>query len=131
MKGIQLSNSSSGEAVPGPACPYDGALPLIDSSANTFSALRIRNASDDVLYAEYRPSSSSPLTPASTNFTEAYDLTAVAADESGAARWVAGREARAAVGGAVGRGNLRGRGVPVSDGCVCACVRACVASPRV
>ncbi len=71
-------NTSSNELVPGPACPVPPGvpLPLVDTSSNAFSALRIRNMSWDVLYAEYRPSAASPLAPSSTNFTEAYNLTA-------------------------------------------------------
>jgi N-acetylglucosamine-6-sulfatase len=63
---------------PGQACPDPAGqvIPLIDSTTNVFSALRILNSTADLLYVEYRPQGHSPLSPASTNFTEAYNLTA-------------------------------------------------------
>lgn len=47
---------------------------LIDAPSVTYTSLRVRNASVDTLYAEFRPQFS-PLQHSSTNWTEAYDLT--------------------------------------------------------
>jgi hypothetical protein len=65
------------EDLPGVACPPPAGEPqqLIDAPSNSYSALRIVNATHDVLYAEYRPGGS-PITRSSTNFTEAYDYAA-------------------------------------------------------
>ena len=48
---------------------------LLDAPSNTWSALRIRNATADFMYAEFR-ASGAPAVPASTNWTELYDLAA-------------------------------------------------------
>ena len=56
------------------ACP-GGPQALEDAPSNTWSGLRIRNASHDLIYAEYRPANTAPLTRASTNFTLAFNLT--------------------------------------------------------
>lgn len=63
------------DGVPGVPCPQPASAvtPLIDSPSNTFAALRILNATHNFLYAEYR-AMRAPLVPASTNFTEAYDV---------------------------------------------------------
>lgn len=65
------------DGVPGVPCPppAGSASGIIDSPSNTFTALRIINASMDFMYAEYRPPGA-PLVPSSTNFTEVYNLTA-------------------------------------------------------
>lgn len=60
------------------SCPPDGnasAAPkvLINAQSLTYTALRVRNASVDTLYAEFRPQNS-PLSPSSTNWTEVFDL---------------------------------------------------------
>jgi hypothetical protein len=48
---------------------------LVNANSNNYVALRVQNATADTLFAEYRPSLA-PLAPASTNWTEAYDLAA-------------------------------------------------------
>lgn len=70
-------NFVPGEAAPNVPCPRppNTPLPLIDDPSNSYSALRIINATHDVLYAEYRPGGSA-IVPGSTNFTEAYDYAA-------------------------------------------------------
>lgn len=57
------------------ACP-GGPEALEDAPSNTWSGLRILNATMNVKYAEYRPAVASPIAPASTNFTLAFDLNA-------------------------------------------------------
>ena len=57
------------------ACP-DGAEALEDAPSNTWSGLRIVNATTNVKDAEYRPAVDSPIEVASTNFTVAFDLDA-------------------------------------------------------
>lgn len=54
-------------------CP-GGVQALEDAPSNSWSGLRIKNASLDVVYAEYRMSSDSPIIPASTNFTILFDM---------------------------------------------------------
>ena len=46
---------------------------LMDAPSNTYSGLRIRNTTHDVLYAEFRPFNTS-IAAAHTNWTELYDL---------------------------------------------------------
>jgi N-acetylglucosamine-6-sulfatase len=55
------------------ACP-GGVEALEDAPSNSWSALRIHNASADVLYVEWRPTSKTPVLPGNTNHTEGYDL---------------------------------------------------------
>ena len=59
------------------SCPGVDADPfyLIDGPQNTWSMLRIVNATDDLSYVEFRPQQA-PLARASSNWTEAYDLIA-------------------------------------------------------
>ena len=57
------------------ACP-GGPQALEDAPSNTWSGLRIKNATHDVVYAEYRPSNTAPIRRASTNFTLAFNMTA-------------------------------------------------------
>ena len=47
---------------------------LVDAPSDTYSALRIVNASHDLSYAEFAPGPSFPRSASSTNWTEAYDL---------------------------------------------------------
>ena len=49
---------------------------LVDAPSDTYSALRIVNATHDISYAEFSPNASVPLAASSTNWTEAYDLAA-------------------------------------------------------
>lgn len=51
-------------------------MQLLDAPSNTYSGLRIINASHDWGYFEFRPSGDSPITHAATNWTELYDLRA-------------------------------------------------------
>jgi N-acetylglucosamine-6-sulfatase len=54
-------------------CPSKADVPyLIDGPQNTYSMLRIINATHDLTYAEFRPEGS-PIALASTNWTELYD----------------------------------------------------------
>ena len=48
---------------------------LVDAPSNTYSGLRIQNATHNVMYAEFRPQDS-PADHASTNSTEFYDIAA-------------------------------------------------------
>ena len=48
---------------------------LLDAPSNTWSGLRIKNATADLMYAEFRPSGAAAA-HASTNWTELYDLAA-------------------------------------------------------
>lgn len=72
-----LSPCGLGEAVPNVPCPQPAGVPtpVIDAPSNSYSALRIINDTHNVLYAEYRPGGS-PIRPAATNWTEAYNYTA-------------------------------------------------------
>ena len=72
-----LGPCASAEKPPGVTCPRPAGVPLslIDDPSNCYSALRIINATHNVLYAEYRPGGAA-ITPSSTNFTEAYDYSA-------------------------------------------------------
>ena len=56
-------------------CP-GGPQALEDAPSNSFSGLRIQNATHDVLYAEYRGSPTAPIARASTNFTVAFNMSA-------------------------------------------------------
>ena len=56
-------------------CP-GGVEALEDAPSNSWSGLRIVNASMDVVYAEYRPSAKTPLERGNTNFTVAFDMRA-------------------------------------------------------
>jgi N-acetylglucosamine-6-sulfatase len=56
-------------------CP-EPTMQLLDAPSNTYSGLRIINASHDWSYFEFRPSGDSPITHASTNWTELYDMRA-------------------------------------------------------
>jgi len=47
---------------------------LVDAPSNTYTGLRILNATHDLAYAEFRPSSLVPIARASTNWTELYDM---------------------------------------------------------
>lgn len=73
-----LGPCQQGAAFPVPrvVCPEPPGtpIPVIDAPSNVFSALRIINASHDMLYAEYRPAANTPIAPASTNWTECYNL---------------------------------------------------------
>ena len=64
-------NASGCTSTPPPVDPYY----LIDGPQNTWSQLRILNSTHDWMYMEGRPVDS-PLAPASTNWTELYDLAA-------------------------------------------------------
>jgi N-acetylglucosamine-6-sulfatase len=55
-------------------CP-GGVQALEDAPSNSWSGLRIVNATHDLMYAEYRPDSSTPLLPGNTNFTVAFNMT--------------------------------------------------------
>lgn len=58
------------------ACPAPASIDLpylINGPQNTYTSIRIMNRTADLTYAEYRPTNA-PLAPASTNWTEAYDL---------------------------------------------------------
>lgn len=57
------------------ACTPQSQEVLIDAESNTYAALRILNDTSNWVYVEYRPPGS-PLAPASTNWTEAYNLSA-------------------------------------------------------
>ena len=59
------------------SCPGVAADPfyLIDGPQNTWSMLRVVNATHDLSYVEFRPQQA-PLARASSNWTEAYDLAA-------------------------------------------------------
>ena len=52
-------------------CP-EATMQLLDAPSNTYSGLRIINASHDWGYFEFRPSGDSPITHAATNWTELY-----------------------------------------------------------
>jgi len=56
-------------------CPKE-AEALEDAPSNSWSGLRIKNSTHDLVYAEYRGGSSTafPLVPASTNFTYLFDM---------------------------------------------------------
>ncbi len=58
-------------------CP-GGAEALEDAPSNSWSGLRIKNATHDLAYAEYRrgAGAGAPLEPASTNFTVLFDMAA-------------------------------------------------------
>jgi N-acetylglucosamine-6-sulfatase len=56
-------------------CP-GGAQALEDAPSNSWSGLRVVNATHDVLYAEYRPTNTAPIARGSTNFTFACNNTA-------------------------------------------------------
>lgn len=56
-------------------CPK-GVEALEDAPSNTWSGLRIVNATHDLVYAEYRPAPKSPIAAGSTNFTVAFNMTA-------------------------------------------------------
>jgi len=79
---VEYGSWGTGYIVRGPCsdgcgvCP-DGAMnQLLDAPSNTWSAIRVRNASMNALYAEYRPGPDAPVAPSSSNFTEYYDLAA-------------------------------------------------------
>ena len=55
------------------ACP-GGPQALEDAPSNSWSGLRIKNGTHDVVYAEYRPSNTAPIHRASTNFTLAFNM---------------------------------------------------------
>jgi N-acetylglucosamine-6-sulfatase len=67
------------------ACP-GGAQALEDAPSNSWSGLRIVNATHDLLYAEFRPSNKAAIDRASTNFTFAVNFTADPAQLVNAAR---------------------------------------------
>jgi arylsulfatase A-like enzyme len=58
-------------------CPSSGPVrdQLLDAPSNTYSGLRIRNATHDLTYAEFRAGGgpAHPIVPSATNFTELYD----------------------------------------------------------
>ena len=56
-------------------CP-GGAQALEDAPSNTWSGLRIKNATHNLAYAEYRRGADAPLLPSSTNFTVLFDMAA-------------------------------------------------------
>ena len=56
------------------ACP-GGPQALEDAPSNSWSALRVVNATHDVLYAEFRPTNTAPVERGSTNFTFACNMT--------------------------------------------------------
>ena len=56
-------------------CP-NGPEALEDAPSNSWSGLRILNATHDLVYAEYRPSAKTPLLRENTNFTQAFNMTA-------------------------------------------------------
>jgi len=69
-----------GYVVRGPCNASCGICPaalsqLVDAPSNTYSGLRVRNATHDVMYAEFRPQGAGEA-PASTNSSELYDLAA-------------------------------------------------------
>jgi N-acetylglucosamine-6-sulfatase len=49
---------------------------LVDAPSNTYSALRIINATHNLVYGEFAPGSTEAAGPASTNWTELYDFSA-------------------------------------------------------
>ena len=55
-------------------CP-GGVEALEDAPSNSWSGLRIKNATHDLVYAEYRPGNKSPLTRGATNFTLGFNMT--------------------------------------------------------
>lgn len=55
-------------------CGGDNDAGLVNANSNNYVSLRVQNATADTLFAEWRPSLA-PLVPASTNWTEAYNLT--------------------------------------------------------
>jgi N-acetylglucosamine-6-sulfatase len=56
-------------------CP-GGPEALEDAPSNSWSGLRIVNATHDIVYAEYRPDSTTPLLVGNTNFTVAFNMSA-------------------------------------------------------
>ena len=48
---------------------------LINSASNRYTSIRVKNATHDALYSEFRPPRALAL-PANTNWTELYDLRA-------------------------------------------------------
>ena len=58
-------------------CP-GGAQALEDAPSNSWSGLRVKNATHDLAYAEYRGGVGKgfPLVPSSTNFTVLFDMAA-------------------------------------------------------
>jgi N-acetylglucosamine-6-sulfatase len=56
-------------------CP-GGVQALEDAPSNSWSALRILNASHNLAYIEYRGASDAPVAPGSTNFTMLFDMQA-------------------------------------------------------
>ncbi len=58
-------------------CP-NGVQALEDAPSNSWSGLRVKNATHDLVYAEYRGGSGagSPLLPSSTNFTVLFNMAA-------------------------------------------------------
>ena len=61
----------AGDGPCGPASPAG----LVNAASNNWVALRVVNATHDFVFAEYR-APLAPLSPASTNWTEAYDVRA-------------------------------------------------------
>jgi N-acetylglucosamine-6-sulfatase len=55
-------------------CP-GGAQSLEDAPSNSWSGLRVVNATHNIVYAEFRPNSNTPLLRANTNFTYAFNMT--------------------------------------------------------
>lgn len=78
---IEYGGWGTGYIVRGPCsagcgvCADEAMNQLLDAPSNTWSAIRILNATMNAMYVEYRPGPDAPVAPASTNFTEFYDLT--------------------------------------------------------
>lgn len=51
-------------------------MQLVDAPSNTYTGLRIVNATHDLMYAEFRPGGRTPINHASANWTELYNLAA-------------------------------------------------------
>ena len=54
--------------------PCPGIEALEDAPSNSWSGLRIVNATHDIVYAEYRPDSKTPIAVENTNFTVAFNM---------------------------------------------------------
>lgn len=78
---IEYGSWGTGYVVRGPCNISCGMCPpalsqLLDAPSNTYSALRIINASHNLAYGEFRANSLTPVGPTGTNWTELYDMNA-------------------------------------------------------
>ena len=76
---IEYGSWGTGYVVRGPcsvSCGMCGPAlsQLLDAPSNTYTGLRIINTTANYAFAEFRPDSRSPESPASTNWTEFYDV---------------------------------------------------------